>query len=163
MSKTCRLYTALASLLFLWGCASQAAQPAGKPQSPVVVKISPVQTPQPGTDVEFLVTATVKISAAELLITVQPPQDMELKSGALSWHGALDRGETKTLRFTGRFSDQSNQRITATAVIKSAIGVRLASRADYVVNQASYKAQSEKSSMNNTTRDGRQVIEYPLP
>jgi len=170
MSRT-RSFIALSiSLsLLLVSISAVAGIPTPKAQSPVSVSIqSGAKSTTANTDtMDFVVTVTVQISTDNLMLVVQPPQGMQLNSGALTWTGSVQRGESKTLEFNASFSKTVNQTLAVRAVLQSSGKTRFSARAEYTVNKSLAKLSNQISTSAKQARtrargNGR-VVEYALP
>lgn len=164
------------SLITVFGCVGNTTagpfsgtRAAAKPQSPVTVEIYPTPDSLSSETIDFVVNASSQISASQFAIVVNPPKDMELVRGELTWQGAIQAGQTKTLNFSGTFKQRSNQRILVNAIIRSPSGPRFSARDSYVVPSSNnnIKALSESQptgqEQGKTKQRGEHtVIEYPV-
>jgi hypothetical protein len=144
-------------------------QATGKPQSPVSVSIQPSKASQTDENIGFIVRATSQISSQQFVIIVHPPKDMQLIRGELTWRGAVQAGQSKTLEFTGFFKQKLNQRILVNAMIESESGPRFSARASYKIPssgnnvKALSETQPDRQPQGNTLQRGdHTVIEYPV-
>ena len=78
---------------------------SAKPLSPVQVSITPVETAQQGSVVEFIVRASVTVDVENVQITVSVPSTLNVLSGELNWLGPLSKSQEKQLRFTASLRD----------------------------------------------------------
>ncbi|MFV2055400.1 MAG: hypothetical protein ACC707_02990 [Thiohalomonadales bacterium] len=170
MSKTWNFIALSISLsLLLASIHAAAGIPTPKAQSPVSVSIQTGAKSTTGNSntMDFVVTVSVQISTDNLRLVVQPPQGMVLNSGALTWTGSVQRGESKTLEFNASFSKTVNQILSVRAVLQSSSKTRFSARAETTINKTLAKLSNQISTSAKQTRtrargNGR-VVEYALP
>jgi hypothetical protein len=145
-------------LLPLWLPAEEQGR---KPEGVLELQLLPAQQPVERDSAEFLLTVTSTLASAQLSLTLQPPQEMELLAGELSWQGAIGAGESHTLSFTGRFPVEGLYRIEATAEL-SGPSSRYRAYTHYLLGEPEQEYQL-LSPGYVVEEGGRRLHEVPLP
>jgi hypothetical protein len=143
-----------------------------KPQSPLLITITPVQadvteTIKAGDVVDLRVAATSMIDAAEMRIRVKLADGAELVSGELSWDGPAGKGEEKQLLFSVRVPATGTGKIKARLTVSTDGAKPLSRTAQYLLltgeqKQEQIEAQKKMNATHPAKKDskGRPIVEY---
>ena len=84
-----------------------------KPMFPVLSRLEMTSEPDPGGVARIVASITAWIPGEDLTWTLQVPAGTEVVTGPTSWHGRLDRGETKSFEIGIRVPDGAPREVTA--------------------------------------------------
>lgn len=144
---------------------SDAGQARSKPQPPVRVSISPVQTGlasaniKPGDVVEFRVTIHSSVDASEMRINNSLEDGLELVAGELMWTGQVRRDEEVSVAFNVRSTLKGKGKIISRVEVSSGDVLLYATTSVYDMS-APGKAKPRQPRAVGKDRRGQGVVEY---
>ncbi|AJQ97320.1 hypothetical protein [Gynuella sunshinyii] len=119
------LWQCAVPLLMLGLALSAVAGPLVKPDSPLTVTIA-IEPLQQSFEYGVNVSVVSGLSeSAEIIMTVNVPDGIQVLSGTTEWQGTLVAGESHSLMFTGRIPSDGHHVISASAVAETLSGIRL--------------------------------------
>lgn len=155
----------LLALLTLTACVqSESVTTAGKPSSPLQLRLQPVEEATPGRDVTFEAELLTTISLEQVVLEITLPTNIPLLSGLIRWQGPLLSGQPQRIAFSIHIPAEGTHRIKATAFVPDNNG-HISTEAVFIVGaQKPETATGIDRSQRpaHPTRDGRPVLEYEI-
>lgn len=136
----------------------------GKPRSPLLITISPVQTGllsdniKPGDAVELKVAASSRIDAERMEIKVELTGGTELISGDTAWSGPIVKGQEKVVTLTVR-APKGQGKVRAAVTVPLSEGIIYSASAMYPLGKEP-EMKNKVSPPVRKDKEGRDVIEY---
>lgn len=140
------------------------AAPQLKPQSSLhvsIVPISPISSDQP---IQFEISINSKVTTSLLKLKISVPGDMQLIDGDLSWQGAINANETVVKTFTGIFSLQHNNIVSAVVSVKQEKAGHYSHRDSFQFGGNTRNKVAPQNRMNErvVNRGNKKVIEVKI-
>lgn len=155
----------LLALFTLTACVQgESVTAAGKPSSPLQLRLQPVDTVTPGRDVTFEAELMATISLDQVVLEVTLPPAIQLISGPLRWQGPLLPGQPQRVTFSVHIPAEGTHRVRAIAFVPEDNG-HISTEAVFIVGteEAETATGVDRSPRPaHPTREGRPVREYEI-